>query len=687
MIGRHLSHYEIVEAIGSGGMGEVYRARDTKLGRDVAIKVLPKEFSRDKDRLARFEREARLLAQLNHANIATLHGFETFEGQRFLVMELVEGETLAEKIERGAIPIAEALPIFRQIAEGLEAAHEKGIIHRDLKPANIKITPDGKVKILDFGLAKAFSSEDDVSAATSHSPTLTKGTALGAILGTAPYMSPEQARGNAVDRRTDVWAFGCCLYEALTGKATFRGNTVSDTIANVLKQEPEWNKLPHRTPPVVRTLLLRCLAKDRKQRLRDIGDALLEIESAMSAPHSEADRHPPATTRSWAVGVGSFILGAAAVGLALRPDVADVAPKPVTRLEVPIESPVVERFGAVADLSPDGRTIVYVMERDGNTQIYQRSMSSVESRVIPGSEGARQPFFSHDGQWVGFVADGALRRLPLAGGSPITIGDAPEFMTDAVWGPDGNIVIGAFESGVLEVPASGGILRPISNLQRERGEIGHLRPTLLPGNQAVLFTTAYGSPFDPTIDLVIRETGERRTLMPGGRALYVEETGHLVIMDPYGDVVAVRFDLVSLEVIGEPVRVLEGVAINRWGFPLLNVSRSGSLLYDAGDVYSVQLDLRWVDRAGATTSFGAPLRGYSAPMLSPDKTRVALHIMAPEGRDVWVYDLESATQRRLTFDPAPDTVPIWTPDGERIVFESLRDGVGLYSESAAFELL
>ena len=351
MIGRHLSHYEIVEAIGAGGMGEVYRARDTKLGRDVAIKVLPKEFSRDKDRLARFEREARLLAQLNHANIATLHGLETFEGQRFLVMELVEGETLAERIERGAIPIAEALPIFRQIAEGLEAAHEKGIIHRDLKPANIKITPDGKVKILDFGLAKAFSREDDVSTATSQSPTLTKGTALGAILGTAPYMSPEQARGNTVDRRTDVWAFGCCLYEALTGKATFRGNTVSDTIANVLKQEPEWDKLPESIPTKIRALLRRCLQKDGNRRSRDIWGARLEIEEAIAAPDDSAvERRPPTPARSWAVGVGSFLLGAAVIGLTLRPG-ADPEPKPVTRLVVSIDSPMAGVIGWPFDLA------------------------------------------------------------------------------------------------------------------------------------------------------------------------------------------------------------------------------------------------------------------------------------------------------------------------------------------------
>ena len=501
---------------------------------------MPKEFSRDKDRLARFEREARLLAQLNHANIATLHGLETFEGQRFLVMEMVEGETLAERIERGAIPIAEALLIFRQIAEGLEATHEKGIIHRDLKPANIKITPDGKVKILDFGLAKAFSREGDVSVATSQSPTLTKGTALGAIMGTAPYMSPEQARGDAVDRRTDVWAFGCCLYEALTGKATFRGSTVSDTIANVLKQEPDWEKLPHRTPLGIRTLLLRGLAKDRNRRLRDIGDAALEIEAAMTAPDtSEAERQAPGTTRWWAVSVGSFILGAAVIGVTLRPD---VVPKPVTRLEVSIDSPVVERYGAVADLSPDGRTLVYVMEREGNTQLYQRSMNSLEARVVPGTEGARQPFLSPDGEWVGFVADGVLRKVPLAGGSAVTIGDAPASMTDAFWGWDDSIVIGAFEVGILEVPATGGIPRPISRLQIERGEIGHTRPTLLAGNQAVLFTTAHGSPFDPTIDLLVRDTGERRTLMPGLRAVYVEETGHLVVMHPDGTAVAVEFD-------------------------------------------------------------------------------------------------------------------------------------------------
>ena len=636
MIGRHLSHYEIVEAIGAGGMGEVYRARDTKLGRDVAIKVLPKEFSRDKDRLARFEREARLLAQLNHANIATLHGLETFEGQRFLVMELVEGETLAERIERGAIPIAEALPIFRQIAEGLEAAHEKGIIHRDLKPANIKITSDGKVKILDFGLAKAFSREDDVSTATSQSPTLTKGTALGAILGTAPYMSPEQARGNTVDRRTDVWAFGCCLYEALTGKATFRGNTVSDTIANVLKQEPEWDKLPESIPTKIRALLRRCLQKDGNRRSRDIWGARLEIEEAIAAPDDSAvERRPPTPARSWAVGVGSFLLGAAVIGLTLRPG-ADPEPKPVTRLVVSIDSPMAGVIGWPFDLAPDGRTFVYVSEQAGSSQLYRREMHSLDHQPLPGTDGASQPFFSPDGMWVGFVADGLVRKVPISGGPPVTICDVPARLTNAFWASDDSIIMSTFELGLLQVSADGGVPQTIAKLRFERGEIGYTQATLLPGNRAVVFTTAYGSPFDTTIDLLLLATGERRTLMPGLHAFYIGETRHLVVSRADGTAVAVPFDVERLEITGEPVQVLEGIRMSPSGFPLLDVSHNGSLLYVAGEIHSVMNQLQWLDRNGRVVPFGVDAQGYIAPTFSPDGRELALHIMAPEGRDIWV---------------------------------------------------
>ena len=444
--GTKVGSYEITGAIGAGGMGEVYRAQDTKLGRDVAIKVLPEAFAHDAERLSRFQREAKMLASLNHPNIATIHGLEQSNGTQYLVMELVSGETLAERVKRdGALPVEEALAICKQIAEALEAAHEKGIIHRDLKPANVKVTPEGKVKVLDFGLAKAFAG-DTVDGNPSQSPTLSAvATMQGVLLGTAAYMSPEQARGKAVDKRTDIWAFGCVLYELLTGKQTFAGDDITDILAAVVRAEPDWQALPAAIPMQVRDLLRRCLQKDKTLRLRDAGDARIEIQEALTAP---VTAEPVAAQRknrervAWAAaGALALIAIAFAIGFVLR------APKPPQPLqavrlsaEIGADASLYTAFGPAAILSPDGTRLALVASgADQKRRIYVRSLDQLQATALSGTENARDPFFSPDGQWIGFFADGKLKKISVQGGAAVTLCDAPDDRGGS-WGDDGTIV-------------------------------------------------------------------------------------------------------------------------------------------------------------------------------------------------------------------------------------------------------
>ena len=476
--GSRLGHYEVLEPLGVGGMGEVYRARDTKLGRDVAIKVLPEAFSRDKERLARFEREARLLAQLNHANIATLHGLEESDGQPFLVMELVEGETLAERIARGPIPVDEAIPLFIEIADGLEAAHEKGIIHRDLKPANIKISPDGKPKILDFGLAKAFAQEGDVSVETSQSPTLTRGTALGVIMGTAAYMSPEQARGKKLDKRTDIWAFACCLCEALTGRKVFEAEDVSLTLAEVMKAEPQWDALPTDVPPSLLVFLKRCFDKDPKHRLRDVGDVRLAMEGAFESGASQAR----AVSRPVGMAVVAALTLSAITGLAVWSlSKSDPTPRPVARFSLSLP-PGISLTGTgrrVVAISSDGTRIA----SGANEQLYLRDLNQTEATPVRSTEGgARSPFFSPDGEWVAFFAGGQLNKVAIRGGAPVRLCEA-QTPYGASWGADDRILFGQRGLGILRVSAGGGtpeVLVPLGGM----AEVGH-GPQVLPGEKAV----------------------------------------------------------------------------------------------------------------------------------------------------------------------------------------------------------
>ena len=492
MIGKTLSHYKVLEKIGQGGMGEVYRAEDTNLSREVAIKVLPEQFTQDPQRLARFEREAKLLASLNHPNIAAIYGLEEADGVRFLALELVPGETLAERVAKGPVPVEKALEVCRQIAEGVEAAHEKGVIHRDLKPANVKVTPEGKVKILDFGLAKAFEAEPAVTD-ISQSPTLTEEmTRAGVILGTAAYMSPEQAKGKPVDKRSDVFAFGYVLYELLTGKRAFEGERITETIAAVLKSEPGWETLPENTPWSIRTLLRRCLQKDVHRRKQHIDDARIEIEEALADPATASGTAAAMPTpKGWrrsiplgltalvalvmvvAVGTGVWILkpSAPAGGLAMAR--LTVALPPGQKLpDLSVSRPPVA-------LSPNGTKLAYVARQAGTERLYLRALDSLEPNAISGSEGARDPFFSPNEQWVGFWANDVFFKVSVDGRVPVRIADVPIGMRGAAWGQDGTIILGGTNTGLHRVDAEGGVPLEITRPDSERGEQYHAWPEVL----------------------------------------------------------------------------------------------------------------------------------------------------------------------------------------------------------------
>jgi len=526
--GETLGHYRIEAKLGQGGMGEVYRAADTKLGRDVAIKVLREGWARDPERLARFEREAKVLASLNHPNIAAIYGFEQVDGVPFLVLEYVPGETL-----RGPMPVEEALAVARQITEALEAAHEKGIVHRDLKPANVKITPEGKVKVLDFGLAKAYA-DDPASSDPAASPTISVlPTRAGTILGTAGYMSPEQVRGKPLDKRTDIWAFGCVLYEVLTGRKAFAGETITDCMAAVLNREPEWEALPAETPAHVRTLLRRCLQKEAQKRLRDIGDARMELEAPLE-PVPAAVRSAP-RERTMLVGVACVVAGAIVAGLiGWRVWRRPLPPPPVARFTItlpPGEILSPQSQSSVA-ISPDGARLAWVANRAGRTLLYWRPLDRQEAKPISGTENAVGPVFSPDGQWLAFLQAARWKKVALSGGAPVTICDAPPgaYMY-AAWGADDNLLIGVYPASVLQVPASGGAPRPLFAADSSKGERAYWMPHILPGGKGVLFTirTAEMDSYDDgPIAVQPLPAGQRKILLEGGYKPSYSPSGHMV---------------------------------------------------------------------------------------------------------------------------------------------------------------
>ena len=685
MIGQKLGNYEVLDKLGEGGMGEVYRARDTKLGRDVAIKVLPEILSQDAERLARFEREARVLASLNHPNIASIYGLEDSDGVQFIVLELVDGETLAEQIARGPIPVDEALPLFKQMADALEAAHEKGIIHRDLKPANVKVTPEGKIKVLDFGLAKALAGES-TARDQSESPTITRdGTVKGVLLGTAPYMSPEQARGKSLDKRTDIWSFGCCLYEALTGKKTFQGETVTDTIANVVKSEPDWDRLPTATPWRVRDLLARCLRKDPTQRLRDIGAARLDVEDALSDTDSFglSPVGEPKPRRTWSQLIAAALLGGLVVGLVswgisrLEP----TSPARVKRVTVripPTDELALVQMTRSVEISPDGSHLVYFGVRNSVFQLFLRPMDSRDAKPI--AEMARQPFFSPDGQWIGFRSlDGKLKKVPIAGGPPVEICDTPGYTFGATWGPNDTIFFARSGAGLWSVPANGGEPQPVTTLEPEDKEIDYRWPHVLPDGKTVLATDwSGGADSDARVVAISVETGDVRTLVEGGTDARYALPGHLVFRRA-GSLVAAPFDLENLETLGPPVSVLDQVRTTSVGFADYSFSRDGSLLYITHEEFPPGTLAR-VARDETSHSFAEGRRFFN-PRLSPDGNRLLISILEEGDKtNSWIYDLTRNTLTRVTFEEhqniADSSPAMWFPDGEKITFGTKREDDG-----------
>jgi len=684
LIGHTLAQYRITAAIGAGGMGEVYRATDTKLGREVALKLLPEAFAADPDRLARFEREAKVLASLNHPGIAHLYGFERAtlsDGPEvhLLAMELVEGEDLAERLKRGAIPVDEAVAIAKQVAEALEEAHEKGIVHRDLKPANVKVTPDGKVKVLDFGLAKAFTGDtaSGSSADLSQSPTLAQtGTAAGIILGTAAYMSPEQARGKAVDKRTDVWAFGVVLYEMLSGRRLFEGDTVSDVLAAVLKTEPDWTTLPPTTPARVRQLLGRCLERDAKERLRDIGEARVALGGATSPAEAAALPAAPAgaargtAASRWAMLAFVGVVSAAA-GIGLFSRLRPAPPRAVTRLQVGLPpGQVLSGVGGPA-ISRDGRTLAYAArDAAGVARLYVRPLDRFEASAVPESEGAQAPFFSPDGSRVGFFARAKLMTAAAAGGAPTPIADASASSLGGTWGDDDTIVYApALSSGLLRVSSSGGKPQPVTQPDEAVRGYAHGRPHLLPGSRSVLFT-AWGAP-EVRGDVVLSlEAGQWTQVTSGIWSARYARSGHLLLSGPRG-VRAAPFDPDRPGPTSPQTFVVEEVySTLAWADSWFSVSDNGTLAYVPGDATLGRL--AWVERDGRTTPVSDAVVSLADPSLSPDGERIAF-----EDRDdnLWAQDLRRGTRVRLTLDTeGSNAYPVWSRDGTHVVFASNRSG-------------
>ncbi len=710
--GTRIGACDVTGPLGAGGMGEVYRARDTKLGRDVALKVLPEAFTADPDRLARFEREARVLASLNHPNIAQIHGFEETGGTRALVLELVEGPTLADRLEQGPIPLDEALSIARQIALALQAAHEAGVIHRDLKPANVKVREDGTVKVLDFGLAKALGETSAPDADPLQSPTITASVTRmggGLIMGTPSYMSPEQAEGQPTDTRGDLWSFGVVLYEMLSGQRLFGGETVAQVLARVIDRDLDLSALPPSTPPPVRRLLRRSLERDRRRRMRDAGEAISDLEAAAAPPETppqdaagaSAPSSPPHGWRAriaWAVGgLASGCLLAAATLWTLAP-----APEPPAVRRLTLDLPSAMARGSGFALSPDGSTLAYVGRgADGRTRrLMVRRLDEADARPLTGTEGALDPFFSPDGAWIGFFSfpgppgpseriqyRWTLKKTPARGGAPVTLAENVPALRGS-WGDDDRIVFGGM-GGLLRVPAAGGTPEAVL----PAGTVSELAmcsaPHVLPGSTALLFSEVSADEGPRLWALSLADAASRIVESAVMQATYTP-TGHLLLQQATrpapgragsgaATLMAAPFDAERLELTGAPVSVVPDVGSSAW-------SADGTLLYapsTGGRIGEGDRALVWLDRAGNEEPIPAPPRVYGAPRLSPAGDRIALDVAADDGTsDIFIYDLAREASSRLTFE-GWNVNPLWSRDGRRILFTSLSaDGFGLSRKAA-----
>jgi eukaryotic-like serine/threonine-protein kinase len=656
--------YEVLAALGRGGMGEVYRARDTRLGRDVALKILPDSFASDPERLARFEREAQLLASLNHPNIAAIYGLEDGGGlTKALALEIVDGPTLADRVARGPVALDETWSIARQVAQALEAAHDQGIVHRDLKPANIKVRDDGTVKVLDFGLAKAMALPGG-EAILSHSPTITTPamTQAGVLLGTAAYMSPEVAKGRPADRRADIWAFGCVLYELLTGTQTFDGNDMTEVLGAVVRLEPDWGALPRELPVGVVTVLKRCLQKDPNLRLRDIADVRLQLEDALAAPVASAR---PAAQRLTSAGYAGWAVAAitmvAAIGAAMSRPPAEL---PETRLQV-ATPPTNDPFSFA--LSPDGRTLVFEARVDGQSRLWLRPLESDEARPLMGTNQSGSPFWSPDSRSIAFFADGLLKRIDLESGFVRTVASAPNPRRGA-WNDDGTVLFGASVGPLYRVSADGGPVAEATNLLPL--QTNHRIPQFLPGGRFLLLTL--GAPDVRGVYLSsLSDTSLRRVFDRESAYLFMP-SGHVLIVRD-GALWARGFNAMEASLGENLVPVAQRVLVSpsTTGFSALSASATGAVAYRTS---AGSKQLVWLDRDGRTLeSVGQPDDAQlELASLSPDGATAAAVRTVNGNTDVWVLDSQRGVPRRLTFDPHSDATPIFSPDGLRVAYVSDR---------------
>jgi Tol biopolymer transport system component len=681
-----IAHYRILSKLGEGGMGEVWRATDTKLNRDVAIKILPHALSQDPDRMARFSREAQVLASLNHPNIAAIYGVE----ERAIVMELVEGETL-----RGPLPLETALPIARQIADALEYAHEKGVVHRDLKPANIKVTPEGRAKVLDFGLAKALSGENTAPDPAT-SPTLTmRATMAGVILGTAAYMSPEQARGAATDKRSDIWSFGVVLYEMLTGREMFRGESVSDILAGVLKTDPDWSALPADTPAAVRRLLRRCLERDRKRRLPDIADARIEIDEALAAPAADATPAvAPARTRgvAWPAFAVVSILALAALAVAYMHFREAPPETPVVRFQIPAPEKTQFPSGFRLALSPDGRRIAFsAADAAGRVSLWVRSLDSLEAHPLPGTGNpSGAPFWSPDSRWIGFMSDGKLQKIEASGGPPQTLCRVAGNSFFGTWNRQGVILFGSFNgmTGLFRVSQSGGDAVQVTTIDRSLQEIAHTIPYFLPDGRHFIYFVYSPSQSSGTY-LATLDGKERKLLLRSSNAaVYAppapgQENGHLLFLREGGALMAQPIESRTYDLAGDPVPVADQVG-SYLTYGLFSASANGVLAYRPGSGLAAEIELMWFDRTGKPQGRLGPLGNYIDVALSAEGKRAAVSgdVQSTE-REIWLLDVPRGVLQKFTFDASRNWRPVWSPDGGRVLFASNRAGsYDLYHKDA-----
>jgi len=698
--GQQLLHYRLTDKLGEGGMGVVWKAIDTNLDREVAIKILPELFARDPERLARFEREAKLLASLNHPNIATVHGLHECDGQRFLAMELVQGEDLAVHLAQGSMDVDEALKVGAQVAAALEAAHSQGVVHRDLKPANVVLTPEGVAKVLDFGLAKV-ADPSAVSGATSigMSPTITSlGTVAGMILGTAAYMSPEQARGKPVDRRTDMWSFGCLLHECLTGKQLFRGETVSDSLAAILRKDPDWSDLPTRTPPLVRLLLRRSLNRDPRQRLQDAGDARIELEQAIEDPQSLTLGFGPAEPGSspWRWLPWGLTVAALATALALMIGGGDPDSSPAPRRHLTATLGGAYSIGvdwtidAPPMVSPDGRLLVAgVHDEDGTFGLSVRALNSFEAKLLPGTTGARFPFWSPDSKHLGFFRGGKLMRVELATDRQQTI-DSPGGIEGrgASWNQHGQIIFAPnSNSGIQLIDEAGGELTPLTRLDPTITDCSHRWPQFLPDGEHFVYTlwsndlearARHGGIYLASLD------GDQPTKLSSDASRADFASPDQLLFVSGGTLVSSRLDLTTRELAGEPRPISNEVMYSgTTAHAAFSVSQEGTLVYETGQTVR-PASLVWYERSGDRTPVGDEAAPYQDLRLSPEAGRAAVVIYGQDGDgEIWFTDLERRVRTRAIARGSSEVNPVWSADGGRLYFASQATGtMDLYSVAA-----